>query len=514
VTERPKPLALLILDGWGLEEDEEGNAIQQADTKNFEDLWNSYPHTSLVASGKEVGLPPGQMGNSEVGHLNLGAGRVVYQDLTKISLGIKNGSFFKNNVLLEAIKNCQENNSALHLLGLLSDGGVHSHIKHLYGLLKLAKQNEIEDVYIHAILDGRDVPPSSAKGYIKDLEEKIEEIGVGQIITVSGRYYTMDRDERWDRTEKAYNTMVSGEGVTAQSALEAVEQAYEEDTTDEFVLPTVIVENEEPIATIRDNDSVIFYNFRPDRARQITRALTDSDFHGFERKSELPKVHFVCMTEYDETIEAPVAYPPETITNTLGQVLGKNDLKQLRIAETEKYAHVTFFFNGGKEKPNPGEDRELIPSPKIDTYDEKPEMSLYEVLESLSKRLDETDYDVIIMNFANPDMVGHTGDLTACRAAVEAVDDGLKEAVDKILSLGGEVLITADHGNAEQMLDCETGDTYTAHTTNLVPFIYVSQDNQDVELVEAGNLADVAPTMLELLKINQPEEMTGESLFE
>ncbi|SJZ41486.1 2,3-bisphosphoglycerate-independent phosphoglycerate mutase [Selenihalanaerobacter shriftii] len=513
MTSVPKPFALVVLDGWGLNEKEKGNAIKQANTNNFEKLLDKYPNTVLESSGKAVGLPEGQMGNSEVGHLNLGAGRIVYQDLTKISLAIEDGSFFKNNVILEVIKNCKWNDSALHLLGLLSDGGVHSHIEHLYGLLELAQKNEIEEVYIHAILDGRDVPPKSAKGYIKELEKKIEEIGVGEIATVSGRYYTMDRDERWDRIEKAYNAMAFGEGITAESALEAVEQSYQDENTDEFVLPTVIVKDNNPVAKVNENDSVIFYNFRADRARQITRTFTDSAFHGFERKPEAPKVQFVCMTEYDETIDAPVAYPPETIINTLGEILGKNDLKQLRIAETEKYAHVTFFFNGGKEKPNSGEDRELIPSPKIATYDEKPEMSIYEVVNRLFDRLENNNYDVVIMNFANPDMVGHTGDLDACKAAVEAVDKTLPQVVDKILDMGGELLITADHGNAEQMLDYETKDLYTAHTNNKVPCIYVTQTEQDIKIANEGTLADIAPTMLEILNIEQPKEMTGNPLF-
>lgn len=510
----PKPLALVVLDGWGLSEKEEGNAIRQACTPNFDRLWNNYPHTTLAASGKEVGLPKGQMGNSEVGHLNLGAGRIVYQDLTRISLGIKEGSFFENEELLEAVENCKENDSALHLMGLLSDGGVHSHIEHLYGLLRLAKRNDIEEVYIHAILDGRDVPPASGKQYIEELEDKLAELEVGKIATVSGRYYTMDRDERWDRTEKAYNVLAFGEGVTAENALEAVEQSYKEDTTDEFVEPTVILDGGEPVAKINDNDSVIFYNFRPDRARQITRAFTDIDFHGFDRKPEAPEVHFVCMTEYDETIDAQVAYPHQEVVDTFGEILARNGLKQLRIAETEKYAHVTFFFNGGKEKPNPGEDRKLISSPKIDTYDEKPEMSVYEVTEELFNQLEETDYDVIILNLANPDMVGHTGDLGACCKAIEAVDDCLQRIVDKILELGGEALITADHGNAEKMIEPTTGEFHTAHTVDPVPFIYVTEENQDVELIEHGKLADVAPTMLELLELEESEEMTGNLLFQ
>lgn len=399
-------------------------------------------------------------------------------------------------------------------MGLLSDGGVHSHIEHLYGLLRLAKRNDIKEVYIHAILDGRDVSPASGKQYLEELEDKLAELEVGKIATVSGRYYTMDRDERWDRTEKAYNALAFGEGVTASNALEAVEQSYKEDTTDEFVEPTVIIDKGEPVAKINDNDSVIFYNFRPDRARQITRAFTDIDFHGFDRNPEAPEVHFVCMTEYDETIDAPIAYPHREVVDTFGEILARNGLKQLRIAETEKYAHVTFFFNGGKEKPNSGEDRKLIPSPKIDTYDEKPEMSIYKVTEELFNQLEETDYDVIILNLANPDMVGHTGDLDACCEAIEAVDDCLRRVVDKILELGGEALITADHGNAEKMIEPTTGEFHTAHTVDPVPFIYVTEENQDVELIEHGKLADVAPTMLELLELEEPEEMTGNLLFQ
>ncbi|MGM0471893.1 MAG: 2,3-bisphosphoglycerate-independent phosphoglycerate mutase, partial [Bacillota bacterium] len=465
----PKPLALIVLDGWGLSEEERGNAIKQAQTPNFDQLWSQYPHTTLGASGKDVGLPEGQMGNSEVGHLNLGAGRIVYQALTRISLGIKDGSFFENEVLLEAVEECHKQNSALHLMGLLSDGGVHSHIKHLFGLLQLADQEGIEEVYIHPILDGRDTPPQSAKKYIKELNDQLDEVGLGRIATVSGRYYTMDRDERWERTEKAYDAMVLGEGRKAESALAAVESSYQQKTNDEFVEPTVIVEGDEPVAQIREEDSIIFYNFRPDRARQITRAFTDEDFHGFQRKKEVTDTHFVCLTEYDETIDAPVAYPPKEIVNTFGEVVAANDLKQLRIAETEKYAHVTFFFNGGEEKPNPGEDRALIPSPKVATYDQQPEMSINEVTDELFTRLDENDYDVIILNFANPDMVGHTGDIAACKEAIEAVDRSLGQVVDKLISLGGEALITADHGNAEQMYEAaDLEDKHTAHTLNPV----------------------------------------------
>ncbi len=510
----PKPLALIILDGFGLNEKEEANGIAAANKPNFDRLWNEYPHTTIQASGEAVGLPDGQMGNSEVGHLNLGAGRTVYQDLTRISLATEEGSLFENEVLVDATENVKENNSALHLLGLLSDGGVHSHNEHLYGLLELAKKEGIEDVYVHAILDGRDVPPASAKKYVEELEAKMDEIGVGQIATVGGRYYYMDRDNRWDRTAKSYDAMCFAQGEKAQTALEAVETSYAEDKTDEFVLPTVIVDQDNnPVAKVQDNDSIIFFNFRPDRARQLTRALTDDDFNGFERQEGYPEVHLVCMTEYDETMEAPIAFPPEDITNTLGQVLADNDLKQLRTAETEKYAHVTFFFNGGKEKPNKNEDRELISSPDVATYDEKPEMSAYEVTDNLLEKMDQTDYDVIILNYANPDMVGHTGDLDAEVKAVEAVDECLAKTVDAILAKGGAVFITADHGNGEQMVDYETGDPFTAHTTNPVPLVYINNEDQDAELISDGKLADIAPTMLKMLGIDVPEEMTGNQLI-
>ncbi|MCK8824841.1 2,3-bisphosphoglycerate-independent phosphoglycerate mutase [Fuchsiella alkaliacetigena] len=506
----PKPVALVILDGWGCNEREEGNSVKQAQTPNFDRLWAEYPHTTLAASGEKVGLPAGQMGNSEVGHLNLGAGRVVYQQLTKISKGIEDGSFFKNQVLLDGIKNCKLNDSPLHLLGLLSDGGVHSDIQHLFGLLELAKKHERE-VYVHAFLDGRDVPPDSAKKYIKELEAKFAELEIGKIATVSGRYYAMDRDERWDRTQKAYQALVLGEGKQADSALEAVENSYQEEVYDEFVVPTVIREDGEPVATINDDHSVIFFNFRPDRARQLSRAFVDHDFHGFERQ-EHPQVCFATMTQYDETLAAPVAYPPEVVDNTLGEVLAEEGLKQLRIAETEKYAHVTFFFNGGVEEPNLNEDRKLIPSPKIATYDEQPEMSAYEVKDELLEILDSKDYDVIVLNFANPDMVGHSGDLEACKEAVEAVDDVLGQVVEKVLAVGGELLVTADHGNAEQMLDYETGNFHTAHTSNPTPLIYVGDREVKAEFATEQALADVAPTILKLLDIEQPAEMTGEAL--
>ncbi|PRX28648.1 phosphoglycerate mutase [Orenia metallireducens] len=512
----PKPLALVILDGFGVNEKEEANAIQAANTPNFDRLWAEYPHTLVQAAGEAVGLPDGQMGNSEVGHLNLGAGRIVYQDLTRVTKSIKDGDFFENEVLLDAINKAKANDSALHLLGLLSDGGVHSHNQHLYGLLELAKKEDMEKVYVHAILDGRDVAPASAKTYVKELEAKMEEIGVGEIATIGGRYYYMDRDNRWDRTAKAYNAMVFGQGESANSALEVVENSYADDKTDEFVLPAVVLnEDGTPVAKVEENDSIIFFNFRPDRARQLTRALNDTDFNGFERQAGYPKVHLVCLTEYDETIDAPIAFPATEIVNTLGQVLAANGLKQLRTAETEKYAHVTFFFNGGKETPNEGEDRELIPSPDVATYDMKPEMSAYEVTDNLIKKMDEVDYDVIVLNFANPDMVGHTGDFDAEVTAVETVDECLGKVIDTILAKGGAALVTADHGNGEQMVDYDTGEPLTSHTTNPVPLLYINDNDKDAKLSAEGEgkLADFAPTMLKLLGIDIPAEMTGNQLI-
>ncbi len=511
----PKPLMLMILDGFGLNEREDGNAIKAANTSNLDNLFANYPNTVIKAAGNPVGLPEGQMGNSEVGHLNIGAGRIVYQDFTRINKAIEDRSFFKNKVLLEAIDNVKENGTALHLMGLLSDGGVHSHNKHLYALLELAKSQGVNDVYVHAILDGRDVPPACAKKYVKELEEKMQELGVGQIATIGGRYYYMDRDNRWDRTQKAYEAICFGEGEKAKTAIEAVEASYALDKNDEFVLPTVIVDDNSPIVTAQEDDSFIFFNFRPDRARQLTRALNDTDFNGFKRREGDPKVELVCMTEYDETIHAPIAFPPEEIKNTLGRVLADNGLKQLRTAETEKYAHVTFFFNGGKEVPNKGEDRELISSPDVATYDLKPEMSAYEVTDNLLKKLDEEDYDVVIMNYANADMVGHTGYFEAAVEAVEAVDECVGRVVNKISDMGGAVLITADHGNSDQMVDYDTGEPFTAHTTNPVPLIYVNDDNKDAKLLQEGEgkLADIAPTMLRLLGIDIPKEMTGEQLI-
>ena len=503
-------VALIILDGWGIGEKYEGNAIYKAKTPNFQRLIENYPNTSLEASGLEVGLPAGQMGNSEVGHLNIGAGRVIYQQFTRISKSIDDGDFFEKEEFLKAIENAKRNNSKLHLMGLLSDGGVHSHNTHVYALLKLAKQNGLEEVYIHAFLDGRDVSPMSSKQYLKKLENQMKEIGVGKIATVNGRYYAMDRDQRWDRVQLAYDAMVLGEGEKTTSSTEAVDKCYQEDILDEFVKPTVIVEGDKPLATIDNHDSVIFFNFRPDRAREITRAIVDDEFNGFDRKKKV-KTLFVCMTQYDQTIEnVTVAFGPEMYANTLGEVVSELGLKQLRIAETEKYAHVTFFFNGGVEEPNKGEDRILIPSPKVATYDLQPEMSAIEVKDQVIGKIQAQEYNFIVLNFANPDMVGHTGNIEAAEKAVETVDTCLNEIVEEVLKINGKLLITADHGNSEQMIDMETKAKFTAHTTNKVPCIIVGEGNVKLE---EGKLADIAPTLLGMMNIDIPQEMTGKNLI-
>ncbi|MEJ8554575.1 2,3-bisphosphoglycerate-independent phosphoglycerate mutase [Tepidibacter sp. Z1-5] len=504
-----KPTALIILDGWGINNSDLGNAIKQAKTPNMSEYATKYPCTSIQTSGEYVGLPDGQMGNSEVGHLNIGAGRIVYQELTRITKSIKDKDFFKNEELLKAMNNSKENNRNLHIMGLLSDGGVHSHINHLKGLLEFAKKEGLEKVYVHAILDGRDTDPKSAVKYIEEIESYMKEIGVGKIATVSGRYYSMDRDNRWERIELGYNSMVLSEGETANSAKEAVEKAYNDDKTDEFVLPTVILENDKPIAKIEENDSIVFFNFRPDRARQITRSIASREFDGFKR--DYIDTVFVCMTQYDITIkEVNVAFKPQKLSNTLGEYLSSKGIKQLRIAETEKYAHITFFFNGGVEDPNEGEERCLIPSPKVATYDLKPEMSAYEVTENLLQRLDEDKYDFIVLNYANPDMVGHTGVIDATVKAVETIDECLGKIIDKIVSLGGKAIITADHGNAEHMCD-ENGNTVTSHSTNEVPCIFIT--DEDVKLKDGGKLCDLAPTLLDTMNIQKPEEMTGNSLL-
>ncbi len=507
-----KPTVLMILDGFGLNDKTEGNAIAQANTPTIDKLMKEYPFVKGYASGLAVGLPDGQMGNSEVGHLNMGAGRIVYQELTRITKEIEDGDFFKNPELLKAVENVKKNNSNLHLYGLLSDGGVHSHITHLYGLLELAKREGVSNVYVHCFLDGRDTSPTSGKGFIEELEAKMKEIGVGKIASICGRYYVMDRDNRWDRVEAAYKALTAGEGVKAESAVAAITDSYANDKTDEFVLPTVIEENGAPVATIKDNDSVIFFNFRPDRAREITRAFCADEFDGFDRAKRLA-LTYVCFTEYDVTIpNKEIAFKKVELKNTFGQFLADNGKTQARIAETEKYAHVTFFFNGGVEEPNPGEDRILVKSPKVATYDLQPEMSAPEVCDKLVDAIKSDKYDVIIINFANPDMVGHTGIMEAAIKAVETVDNCVKRAVDALLEVDGQMFICADHGNAEQLIDYETGESYTAHTTNPVPFILVNYDPA-YTLKENGCLADIIPTMIEMMGMEQPAEMTGKSLL-
>lgn len=505
-----KPVMLMILDGFGLSDNLDGNAIINSYKPNFDKLVNEYPHTTLKASGISVGLPEGQMGNSEVGHLNIGAGRIIYQELTRISKDINEGSFFKNEAFNKAIDNAKVNNSSMHLMGLLSDGGVHSHIDHLKALITLCKDKGLKKVYVHCFLDGRDVLPSSAKTFIEELEAHMKAENTGKIATISGRYYAMDRDNRWERIQLAYNALVKGEGVKANNPIEAIEMAYHDNKTDEFVIPIVILEDESPISKISNKDSVIFFNFRPDRAREITRAINDKVFTHFER--EVLDLTYVTMTQYDKTLEnVIVAYDPESYNNTLGQYVSSKGLKQLRIAETEKYAHVTFFFNGGVEAPNPNEDRALIPSPKVATYDLKPEMSAYEVTEEVLNRLNSNEYDMIILNYANPDMVGHSGVIEAAIKAIETVDICLGKVVNKILEMDGTLFITADHGNAEQMIDFSTGKPMTAHTTNEVPFIYVSKEA--TKLRDGGILADIAPTMLNVMNLEIPSEITGKSLI-
>lgn len=503
-----KPVMLMILDGFGIAPKGDGNAVEAAKKENFDKLVAKYPHSELQASGMSVGLPEGQMGNSEVGHLNIGAGRIIYQELTRITKEIQDGGFFKNESLLDAMNNAKKNNAALHLMGLLSDGGVHSHIDHLKGLLRLAKEQEVQNVYVHCFMDGRDVAPGSGIEFVKDLESYMAEIGVGQIATLSGRYYAMDRDNRWERVELAYNAMVLGKGEKATSAVEALEASYHDNKSDEFVLPCVVNEN----GKIKNGDSVVFFNFRPDRAREITRAIVDTDFAGFERPNM--NTFFVCLTTYDVTIKnVNVAFKPQSLENTLGEYLSSKGKSQLRAAETEKYAHVTFFFNGGVEEANDGEDRLLVPSPKVATYDLQPEMSAYELTDKLLSKIDEDRYDLIVVNYANPDMVGHTGVMEAAVKAVEAVDTCVGKVVDKILSKGGAAIITADHGNAEYMWDANTESTVTAHSTNPVPFMVVGEELKDAKLKEDGRLSDIAPTILDMMNLEKPEQMTGHSLI-
>ena len=500
---------LMILDGYGINDKEKGNAVKLAKTPTLDKLMKQNPNTVIHTSGLDVGLPEGQMGNSEVGHTNIGAGRVVYQELTRITKSIEDGDFFSILEFVNAIENCKKNGTKLHIMGLLSDGGVHSHMRHLYGLLELAKRKGFEDVFVHCFLDGRDTPPASAENYIQQLEEKMKEKGVGKIASIIGRFYAMDRDKRWERVEKAYNALVNGVGLKSNSAISAIESSYQKEVFDEFVEPTLICNNGNPIATISENDSVIFFNFRPDRAREITRTLVDSNFDGFERKYF--KVFYVCFTSYDETMpNVEVAFKPSAIENTFGEYISKNGLTQLRIAETEKYAHVTFFFNGGEEKQYAGEDRILVPSPRVETYDLQPEMSAKEVTEKVVEAIKSQKYDNIILNYANLDMVGHTGSLDAAIKATETIDGFVGEVVEAIESVNGVLLITADHGNAEQMLDYTTGEPHTAHTTNLVPLILVGIDDAKLN---SGSLCDLAPTMLEIMGLEKPEQMTGASLL-
>ena len=504
-----KPTALIIMDGWGQSETTTGNAVALAKKPHYDHYLEKYPHTLIAASGLDVGLPEGQMGNSEVGHLNIGAGRVVYQELTRITKSIKDGDFFENEALLLAIQNAKANGTKLHTWGLLSDGGVHSHIEHLKAIIKLAKDQGLDNIYVHGFMDGRDTSPTSGINYIKALEAYMAELNFGEIASVSGRYYSMDRDQRWERIEKSYDVLVRGKGASAESAVALMNTSYEAGVTDEFIIPTMIVKDGKPVATVAENDSVIFFNFRPDRAREITRTITDEAFDGFER--DYFKTTYVCLTQYDKVMpNVTVAYKPQTIDNTLGQYMAKLGKKQLRIAETEKYAHVTFFFNGGVEAPNEGEDRALVASPKVATYDLKPEMSAYEVTEKLLGELDRDFYDLIILNFANADMVGHTGIIPAAIKAVETVDECLGKIVDKIESLGGNFIITADHGNAEEMLT-ETGEPMTAHSINRVPCIVGGIGNP--ELSSDGKLCDLAPTMLEMMGLEKPKEMTGTSII-
>ena len=508
-----KPTVLMILDGYGLNDKEKANAVYEAKTPVMDQLMKEYPFVKGNASGMAVGLPDGQMGNSEVGHLNMGAGRIVYQELTRITKEIQDGDFFKNEALLKAVENCKKNNSDLHLFGLLSDGGVHSHNTHMYGILELAKREGIKNVYLHAFLDGRDTAPTSGKGFVEDALKEMEKIGVGEIATVSGRYYAMDRDNRWDRVEKAFKALEEGEGLTAECALCAVQNSYDKGENDEFVVPTVVLKDGKPVATVKDNDSVIFFNFRPDRARELTRAFCADDFDGFDRVGGRKDVTFVVFTEYDVTIpNKTVAFHKVEITNTFGEFLAANGKTQLRTAETEKYAHVTFFFNGGVEEPNKGEERLLVKSPAVATYDLQPEMSAYQVAEGLVDAIKSDKYDVIIVNFANPDMVGHTGIEAAAIKAIETVDECVGKAVDAIKEVDGQLFICADHGNAEQLVDYETGAPFTAHTTNPVPFILVNYD-EAYTLREGGCLADIAPTLIEMMGMEQPKEMTGKSLL-
>lgn len=502
------PIALLIMDGYGIGPKTEGNAIYKAKTPYLDSYFEKYPNSQLSASGLSVGLPDGQMGNSEVGHTNIGAGRVVYQMLVKITKDIEDGTFFENRALKSAMQSALDNDKALHIMGLLSDGGVHSHIKHLVGLLEMANKMGLEKVYVHSFHDGRDVPPTSGVTFMQTLVDEMNRIGVGKVATISGRYYAMDRDNAWDRVEKAYDAMVMGEGIEETDPVEAIKKSYANDVTDEFIVPTVIDKE----GMIKEGDSVVMFNFRPDRARQITRTFVDPMFDGFVRKKGYFDLNFVCMAQYDAQMpNVTVAYPPEQLTMTFGEYVSKLGMTQLRIAETQKYAHVTFFFNGGEERQFEGEDRILIKSPDVATFDMKPEMSAPEVCDAVCKAIDEDKYDVIILNYANCDMVGHTGVMDAAIQAVEAVDACIGKTVSKILEKGGKAIITADHGNADCLIDPETNEMFTAHTTNPVPMIVIGEG--DVK-VKDGKLCDLCPTMLDMMGVKKPDEMTGESLIE
>ena len=501
---------LMILDGFGINENEKANAVKMAKMPNWDKIIKQNPNTIIKTSGLDVGLPDGQMGNSEVGHTNIGAGRLIYQDFTRITKSIEEGDFFTVPELTAAIENCKKNNSKLHIIGLLSDGGVHSHTRHLYALLELAKRKDFEDVYVHCFLDGRDTPPASAESYLIDLEKTMQEKGVGKIASICGRFYAMDRDKRWERIEVAYRAIVNGQGERSNSAVKAIEDSYQKEIFDEFVKPILITNGENQVTTISKNDSVVFFNFRPDRAREITRALVDPNFKEFE--TENLNLYYVCFTEYDATMpNVHIAYKPQDIKNTFGEYISKKGLTQLRIAETEKYAHVTFFFNGGREKPYLNEDRILIPSPKVETYDMKPEMSAIEVTEKVIEAIKSGKYDSIILNYANPDMVGHTGNLDATIKALETLDKCIGDVVKEVENQNGYLIITADHGNAEQMIDYKTGEPHTAHTTNDVPLVLIGME--DVKLKQ-GRLCDLVPTMLELMGLDKPKEMTGVSLIE
>lgn len=505
-SEKKRPLLLMIMDGFGITSNEKGNAIKKAKTPFLDEAFHKYPTVQIGASGEDVGLPDGQMGNSEVGHTNMGAGRIVYQEFTRITKAIKDGSFFENKALNENMDKIKSKGKALHLIGLLSDGGVHSHNTHLYALLELAKRKGISNVYVHAILDGRDVLPGSGKGFIKELEEKIKEIGVGKIATVMGRYYAMDRDNRWDRVKKAYDAMVLREGTQSSDPQDAVQKSYDNKVTDEFVVPIVIDDGQ----AVKEDDLIVFYNFRPDRAREMTKSFVLKDFDGFKRNKGYFHVNYVCMTQYDATLpNVSIAFAPQSLKNTFGQYISDKGLTQLRIAETEKYAHVTFFFNGGVEKEYPGEKRILVHSPKVATYDLQPEMSAYKITEKVEEEVWSGKFDVIILNFANCDMVGHTGVFDATVKAVETVDTCAQRVVKAVLDMDGVVIITADHGNADKLLDSD-GEVFTAHTTNPVPFCVVGKK---CNLRNGGRLADIAPTMLEILGLPQPEEMDGKSLI-